>query len=324
MINHEQLRQLQSLLENAQIVLIMYGPNPTLDELAAAAALQDGLKRSGKDASLYSPEKPQLDAAEAAKITKTEVGNQNLVVSFDYSEEAVDKVSYHIGEETNRFYLTIKPSRGHAPLDADTIDYSYTGAEADIIFMVGVDRLEDLEQLYIGYEDLYSNTPIVTLNDLPTNYGTIKLGADSASISEAAATVLKELQLSINPDIATNLLSGIEEATDNMQTLDTTADTFEIAAHLLRSGAVRQPHMPRHRQDEAQMFEQMQEPRLEPKAQEVMEEKPRSSQPQQPKQSQQPRQQKQQKQQSKQSKQQNQQGKKKQNSNPPQGGISRK
>lgn len=255
MINQDQLRQFRSLLDNAQTILVMYGSNPSTDEFAAASSLYDALKRSGKDVSVYAPEKSETHAnKQLLEATKTEVGHQNLVVSFEYTEEAVDKVSYHIGEDNNKFYLTIKPKKGHEPLKSDAIEYSYTGAEADLIFLIGVNQLDNLEQLYFGYEDLYRDTPIVTLNTYPSNIGTVNFGSDSSSASEAAATVLKELQLAINPETATHLLQGIDEATHSLQSIETTADTFETVAHLLRSGGVRKPQLSRRHSEEPKAF----------------------------------------------------------------------
>jgi len=47
------------------------------------------------------------------------------------------------------------------------------------------------------------------------------------------------MQLSIDADIASNIMLGLETATDNFRSLKTTADTFEAAALALRSGGRR-------------------------------------------------------------------------------------
>ncbi len=241
MTDREQLPQIQALLENARTILIMYAANPSKDELASAFALQQALRQAGKDATLYSPRQPQLqEMTQVAEITRIEVGNQNLVVSFDYSPEAVDKVSYHIGEETNKFYLTIKPQRGQEPLSTDSVEFSYTGAEADLIFLIGIYNLENLEQLYFGYEELFRNTPAVALTAMPATVGSINLSASTGVISELTAGLIKNLQLGVDPTAATFLLAGIEEATNGLQSPDVTADTFETVAFLMRSGAERQ------------------------------------------------------------------------------------
>ncbi len=267
MINQDIVRQLQSLLENARTIFIMYGSDPSLDQLAVGTALHQAILSSGKDAQLFSPQKPSDDFRLAgAEATKTEVGNQNLTVSFNYSEEAVDKVSYHIGEETNKFYLTIKPKKGSEPLSADDVEFSYTGADTDLIFVIGVDQLENLEQLYFGYENLFRDVPVVSLNTFATGFGTVKINTGSAgSMSEIVAKLLFDLGFTLDDRSATNLLMGIDWATDSFQSFTSTAETFEMVGALMRSGARRIKR--RGQLDQASVFQdslrQQSKPRLE-------------------------------------------------------------
>lgn len=241
MISQEDIRQIESLLENARTIFVMVTSDPSIDQLASAVAIHQALQTAGKDARLYSPEIPRDDFdLEGADAIKTEVGNQNLTISFDYSEEAVDKVSYHIGEETNKFYLTIKPKKGAEPLSTDSVEFAYTGAEADLVFVIGAVQLESLEQLYFGYENLYRDTPVVSINSFPATYGTVKLSTSGAgSMSEMVAKIIQDLGIALNSEAATNLLRGIDWATDSFQSFTATAETFEMAAALMRSGARR-------------------------------------------------------------------------------------
>ena len=144
MISQPQLIQVKDFLETAQSVLVLINPNSDLDTLAASSALFLSLKQSGKDVVFASPDLPaNIDKnLSGLDLVKTEISNKNLIVSFDYDENAVEKVSYHIGEETNRFYLTVQPKKGHQPLNKDSVEVGYVGAEADLIFMVGVHDYE--------------------------------------------------------------------------------------------------------------------------------------------------------------------------------------
>ena len=62
---------------------------------------------------------------------------------------------------------------------------------------------------------------------------------DDPLLSQSAAQILADLRLPVNVDTASNLLAGLEQATNNFQNQSVTADTFEVAAHLLRLGARR-------------------------------------------------------------------------------------
>src|SRR3989304_759359 len=154
MITLEQISSLKDYLRTAESVAVIVGPKPTDDQLAVASALYQGLVATGKEIGFYAPRDISQRQFFALKELRTELGKQNLVVEFDYDESAVDKVSYHIGEESGKFYLTIKPKKGHKPLDSSAVDFSYAGADADLVFLVGVHDLETLDQLYFGYENL--------------------------------------------------------------------------------------------------------------------------------------------------------------------------
>jgi hypothetical protein len=243
MIDETVTNQLQQLLDSARSIFIMYPAEASLDQRAVAAALYLGLSQQEKAVQLISSRKPETQEATALaglEHTIHEIGNQNLTISFPYSPDQVDKVSYHIGEESKRFFLTIKPKPGVSPLETSTVEFSYTGAAVDAIFLVGVKDLESLEQLYFGYEQLYQEVPTVSLAMHTPSFGTHKIDASSASsLSEVAAQLLQQLSVSLDSDIATNLLAGIEASTKNLSSPATSAETFETVARLLRAGARR-------------------------------------------------------------------------------------
>lgn len=242
MVDETNLQQIKNLVDTAQNSIIVFSPRASLDQKAVATSLYLALVRAQKTVRLITPQliTTEQDVLAGLSDTQTELGHQNLCLSFDYNPEQVDKVSYHIGEQTGKFYLTIKPKIGVSPLDAQNVEFSYTGASADLIFAVGINNLESLEQLYFGYEDMYRDTAIISINTFETSFGTVKIDTGSASsVSEIVAQLIPQLGLSLDGDSATNLLLGIESATQNLTSLSATAETFETVASLLRSGARR-------------------------------------------------------------------------------------
>lgn len=242
MLTVDQVQQLSELLPTTKTILVMVSARATFDQLAAASSLFVSLREQGKEVALLAPTTQVVQDQGLAGLAdlKSELGNKDLQISFAYTPEQVDKVSYHIDEQDQRFYLVVKPKSGQKPLDADSIEMSYVGAEADLILLVGVSDLEELEQLYFGYEQLYQDSAIVTLHTYETAIGSIKLDASGlSSVSEAAAQLIQSLDMPLSADTATNLLAGIEEMTEGFRSLATTADTFEIVARLMRSGARR-------------------------------------------------------------------------------------
>lgn len=244
MIALEQLSSLKDYLKTAESVAVIVGPKPTDDQLAIASALYHGVSALGKEVGLYAPKDLSQRNFSAAKELRTELGKQNLVIDFDYNETAVDKVSYHIGETSGKFYLTIKPKKGSQPLDKSTVNFSYAGADADLVFLVGVYDLESLNQLYFGYENLYANAFVVTLHTFKPELGNVQLDLSGASsMSESLVDILEGLEIPLNAEMATDLLGGIESMTHNLQSRTANAETFEVIAKLLRLGARRINHV---------------------------------------------------------------------------------
>ncbi len=240
---------LSTQLSSAQTVVVVYPTGATHEELAVVAAVTLTLQSQGKDVRLVSPQLPEsTNSITGLDQTQTELGHQNLLVSFAYDENKVDKISYHIGEESGKFYLTIKPKRGHQPLDTKSVEFAYAGLEADLLILVGVKSLESLNQLYIGYEEMYETMPKIEINELGQGLSAWQITRASAScLSEAVGHELIGLGWVIPPEAASNLLTGIEEATNGLSSTAVQAGTFDLIASLLRAGGVRPVKPKSHR-----------------------------------------------------------------------------
>ena len=165
-----------------------------------------------------------------------------MVVSFDYDENAVDKVSYHIGEETQRFYLTIKPKKGYDPLDVKDVQYDYTGSHADVVITFGVVSFEELEQLFAGYEEMYQKAMVVAF--CPTEWEGpthCVVAENDGEHSALAAHIIQKLELHVSMDAASALTAGIQVGTNSLQNEYVSPEFYEIMAYLLRQGADKKP-----------------------------------------------------------------------------------
>ena len=240
---------LSTQLASAQTVVVVYPAGATHEELAVVAALTLTLQSQGKDVRLVSPQLPEsTNSITGLDQTQTELGHQNLLVSFAYDENKVDKISYHIGEESGKFYLTIKPKKGHQPLDTKSVEFAYAGLEADLLILVGVKSLESLDQLYTGYEEMYETMPKIEVNELGQGLSAWQITrASAACLAEAMGHELISLGWVIPPEAASNLLTGIEEATSGLSSTAVQASTFELIASLLRAGGVRPVKPKSHR-----------------------------------------------------------------------------
>lgn len=244
----ETLDQLKDHIAAAQSMIVLLGPKATYDQVATGLALTESLQTAGKEVVVACPVEVAASMGNLIGVESIQqkLGNQNLSIKFPYQAEAVDKVSYHISDDNETFYLIIKPQKGYKPLDANQVTFDYTGADSDMIFLIGVHEVESLEHLYQGYEELFEQATVVSIHTFETEVGNLKIDISKyGSYSQAMASMFQHLELSLSGNAPTNLLAGIELTTEGFTSITTTADTFETVAQLMRQGARRlKPYKP--------------------------------------------------------------------------------
>lgn len=224
----------------AEVILIVLSAQATFDQQLAASSLYLSLIDQGKKAHLLGVKAIKNSSIKGLENLHTQLGNDNLLISFPYQPEAVDNVSYHLDEDNQRFYLTIKPKKGCQPLSTQGIEYEYVGANADLIVLFDVSNLDDLNQLYLGYESVYDSANVLLIGASEPNYRCDQLDISTYScVCELVYLLLVSSNLSIDPDVATNLLAGIQYETNDFLDPRANARTFESIARLLELGARR-------------------------------------------------------------------------------------
>jgi hypothetical protein len=243
MIDKTKLELLSELFDRSESILIICEDSVSFDQLFAATALYGSLKSENKkNIKLLCSKKFSKEEKDISYVSEVqnEIGHENLCISLDYIEDSIDKVSYHVDEETKKFYLTVKPKKGELPLSDKNVEFSYTGADADMIILVGVNDLSSLGTLYIGYENLFNSAAMVSINSYETDFGNLKLDVSKlSSFSEFVSHLLIDLKIPIDSKSATSLLLGINAETNNLGSYSATADTFEVVSKLIRQGARR-------------------------------------------------------------------------------------
>ncbi|MFC1790138.1 bifunctional oligoribonuclease/PAP phosphatase NrnA [Patescibacteria group bacterium] len=227
-----------SLSSSAKITFFV-PQNPSFDKMAAALSLYLCFKKQGKEVGIVCSSAMTVAFSRLVGVNKvkTQIGGRNLVVSFQYLEDAIDKVSYKI--ENEKFNLVIQPKPGAAPLSTEEIKFSYSGSFGKIV-IVGALSLETLGDLYHKEKNLFTKEAIVNIDINPKNqlFGNDNLINDQASsYSEVVAQFLKNNKAQVNKDISGNLLLGIQKATVNFTLPKVTPEAFEAAAFCLRGGA---------------------------------------------------------------------------------------
>jgi len=182
----------------------------------------------------------ELSSFIGANKVVTSLGKKNFIISLDYIDGSIEKVSYNI--EGNKFNLVIEPRPGFDMFSQDKVHYSYAGSAANLIITVDTIHLGGLKKLYDEDKDLYATKPIVSVDRHPNNahFGhTNMVNPAASSTAEVAAQLINGLGATVTEDIATNLLNALISATNNFQNANVTAEAFELAAALMKIGGKR-------------------------------------------------------------------------------------
>ncbi len=230
---------LNNLILSAKHILIVLSTKPFFDQVAAALSLH--LSLSGKsDMEVYCPAPMSVDFNRLVGVNKvkSEIGNKNLKIKIkNYDANNIEKVSYDI--ENGEFNLTIIPKVGFVAPQKEQLDLNYSGITADLIILIGGANdthfpILDSKEI-VGAKFIHIGTRALT-----STHEVMSFAKPGASASELVASLIKENNFEMHPDIATNLVMGIEDGSNHFESPEVTPDTFEIFAYLLRSGGQRQ------------------------------------------------------------------------------------
>lgn len=232
----------KNLIDSALEVLILLPSNPHVDQVSAGLSLYLTLRPlKNVSISCNTPMTTEFNRLIGVDKIGEELGNKNLTIKFtNYSAEDVDKVSYDI--ENGEFKLTISPKSGFNSPTKDQLNISYSGVGADTVILIGGENEKSFPQLtnpeFKSAKLIHIGTRFLEVgNDLEV----LSFATPASGISELISSLIKESGFSIDPDIATNLLAGIEDSSKSFQGPDVTAVTFEVFAELLKLGGQRMP-----------------------------------------------------------------------------------
>ena len=233
---------LRTLLESARHVSILLGQKPHFDTVASALGLKVSLESSGKNTRVICPDPMLVEFNRLVGVESVTniFGSRNMIISFPEQTEHVDKVSYNL--EKGELQLVISPKADAPDLDHHKLKFISGTGKTDLIILMNVDELADLGEIFEQARDHLQNTTLVSVSHRPTreNYTLHQFhDPEASSLSEIVTHLINSLGLSLDNDAASNLLVGLEKSTDNFQSPEVTATTFEAAVILMRQGAKR-------------------------------------------------------------------------------------
>ncbi len=238
MFGQNKVDSFQELLKSSSTVLVLLPPKPSADLIAAGLALHSSLKKADKKSTIGCSSKIDSQLPGAEEIQQ-QVGNQNLIISFPYKAESVGHVSYDINKDKQVFNLMIKPAKEGQPLDPKQVEYSFSGAQADLVITIGIKSLSELGKLYSQEKEFIDKSTLINIHqdNEELEFPTLDLNARSTGISEAISYLLKKFKLKISQSTATILYQRMLDNTDQFKSPHITPQTFKIAAYLLENNA---------------------------------------------------------------------------------------
>lgn len=229
-----------SLVTSAASILVVLPDKPSFDEVAAGLSFYLSL-RSVKDTNIFCSTPMVVEFNKLIGVDKisSELGNKNLTIAFDgYPAENIERVSADV--DGTEFKLTVIPKMGFTAPAKNQVNLGFSGMAADLVILTGGESLSRFSAL--GNSDLAGAKLVhVGTETLAPTAGReiFSFVQPASSVSEAAAVIIKGGGFLLDADIATNLIVGIEEASNHFSKETVTAETFDVFAQLLRLGGQR-------------------------------------------------------------------------------------
>lgn len=227
--------------------ILVTGHAPWNEELITnALALKMYLEKSGKkcDIVIENGEKTEFlkpsrenfsifkgfgDIKKELKITR------DFTVSINISDAEIENIKYKVNESYLNFFIRL--SQGQ--LSQEDIQTENTSFDYDLIIVLNTPDLELLGELYKKNPEFFYNTPIVNIDNQPSNdeYGQINLvQITSVSVAELLYCLFTEHNPElIDTEIATCLLGSIIYKTKNFKTF-VTPNILNTTSQLISCG----------------------------------------------------------------------------------------
>lgn len=209
------------LLSNASKVAIFLKDEPSFDEVVSALALNNFLETNGKRSRIICSLVPDyLKTIEGVEKIETSLGLPTLVISFDYVEGDIEKISYKVDQA--KFNLVINSKKG---IDPKKLEFETKASELDLVIFLGLTKQEQ--------PALFEKYP--TLRDIENLES-----KEMFFVSDLGIPIVEQLvkffvnsKMKVSPKAAEWLFSGLKSAMNNFAD-PISATAFESAAQCVR------------------------------------------------------------------------------------------
>lgn len=243
-----QLGDLKNKLATASSILVAVPSQITVDKLASGLALFLSLEQLGKQVDIVSEATVLVAHSNLYGVGKVRNSLPQIggggdftltlegVVSPDGTVPSLEKLDWFPEGANLNLVFHVLPGQSFKPTQV-VPKYQNTASSSSLVFVVGAATLNDLGGVFINNPQAFSGSFVVNLdnNGANSNFGQINIVDSSASLSEIVASVLNSLGLNVNSDIASNILTGIYNYTNNL-TVNVNPDTFIVVGQAMQVG----------------------------------------------------------------------------------------
>jgi len=230
----------------AEKILLVYGDKAPFGAVAMTLSVYLWLRAAGKQVMLVSPALPVVEFSSLVGINKvkSKLNGENLVITLPGAASKIDKVISDLDQAADRLSLIVKPKKPGDIGEIMSLPVHYQAPDYDLIWLIDVQSTSELETLGATGPAYWTSpernlvwTDFATPAPVPAEWS-VQLGKDD-SFAAVWAQTCRQAGWMIDADQASNLLMALEQESDHFGAVSTSAEIFELAAWLLRQGAVR-------------------------------------------------------------------------------------
>lgn len=244
-----QLSEVKSRFPAASRILIVLPQNLNTDNLAAGLALYLSLKSTGKKVDIVSTGTPlvansNLYGIGEVKNDVSKAGAGNFIISLDgvvdntgtmQTVPALEKLDWYPEGSKLNLVFHVVPGQRFEPTNIET---RHEEAGYDLTWVIGTQSLNELGNLFIANSQYFAQGQVINIDNNSQNsyFGFANIvDPNASSLSEIVAQVLPSLTLTMDKDEASNILTGIYAATNNL-TQKINPDTFMVVSQAVQVG----------------------------------------------------------------------------------------
>jgi len=234
-------QQISKLINKSNNILVAAPENINGDALGSALALVSALKKINKSARLLIPEEipPKFQfLPKTNSLSHSYFQEREFVLTIKNPDGHINNLYYEKKDGLLHIYFKTKNKIKENDF---RINHSLP---FDLIFTINSQDYENLGKAFKHNSELFFETPVVNIDNHPANehFGEINLiDITFSSVSEIVMELIDFIDRNLfDKEIATYILTGLIDATNNFQSPKISPRTFNNAAILINRGGDQQ------------------------------------------------------------------------------------